>query len=175
MICLLHQKVSTNLKESCLFNKFTYVYFISYCFSVCLEMSYWRLFTDSHCSVNHWLVCTQELLEHYLRCEYNHLCPHDKPGFMESCHEVLVECRDGRQLMIFVENLESMVSLCIILTAVLIIRCILIVWLFALFISEYRFCPFVSIYLFRMGSQLVPRIAAAVVTIKALDRNQPLS
>jgi len=53
----------------------------------------------------------QELLEHYLHLEYNYFCPDNKAEFFESCKELLIVCRDGRQLMIFVEQLESMVSL----------------------------------------------------------------
>jgi len=53
----------------------------------------------------------QELLEYYLRSEYNYFCPGNKREFLASCRELLIVCRDGRQLMIFVEKLESMVGL----------------------------------------------------------------
>jgi len=49
----------------------------------------------------------QEILQHYLRVLYDV----NKPEFVPCCRELLIVCRDGRQLMIFVENLESMVSL----------------------------------------------------------------
>jgi len=43
--------------------------------------------------------------------EYDYFCPDKKEEFVESCEEVLILCRDGRQSMIFVETLESMVGL----------------------------------------------------------------
>jgi len=49
----------------------------------------------------------QEILRHYLRLLYDV----NKPEFIPCCQELLIVCRDGRQLMIFVENLESMVGL----------------------------------------------------------------
>ena len=48
----------------------------------------------------------QEILQYYMHLVYDV----NKPEFVKCCRELLIVCRDGRQLMIFVENLESMVG-----------------------------------------------------------------
>lgn len=72
------------------------LYFHSVCFLVGM--------VESHIMIR--CLNVQEILQYYLRLVYNV----NKSEFVKCCRELLIVCRDGRQLMIFVENLESMVG-----------------------------------------------------------------